>query len=121
MLFDVKCCCLCRSYINPQPNSDVIQGAIGNFILAINGSLSKGSSREFIVHVVFILTHDVYRYLFSSKKMYFDDFSNNYFKVGWDQGYHNYRVDDEYNNGHRLEYPVIARPYLKWMKMYIVK
>ena len=36
--------------------------------------------------------------------------------IGWDQCYHNFRVDDEYNNGHRLEYPVIARPHLKWMK-----
>lgn len=67
------------------------------------------------MHVVF--RHDVYRYLFSNKKeLHLDDFSCSYFKVGWDQCYHNYRVGDEYNNGHRLEYPVLARPYLKWMK-----
>lgn len=88
---------------------------MGNFTLAINDSLKKGASREFKVAVVF--RHDVFRYLFSNKtQLNVDDFSSSYFKVGWDQGYHNYRADDEYNNGHRLEYPVLARPYLKWMK-----
>ena len=114
-MFDIKCCCLCRSYDNPNPSSDVIQDAVGNFTLEINNSLKKGTSREFKVDVVF--RHDAFRYLFSNKtQLNLDDFGSSYFKVGWDQGYHNYRVGDEYNNGHRLKYPVLARPYLKWMK-----
>ena len=107
--------CIYRSYNTPHPSSDAIQDAIGNFTLAINNSLRKGSSREFTLHVVF--RHDVYRDLFLNKKeLFLDDFNPRYFKIGWDQCYHNFRVGDEYNNGYRLEYPVIARPHLKWMK-----
>lgn len=104
-----------RSFNAPHPSSDVIQDCVGNFTSAINNSLRKGSSREFSLHVVF--RHDVYHHLFLDKKeLFFNDFNSRYFKVGWDQCYHNYRVGDKYNNGHRLEYPVLARPYLKWTK-----
>lgn len=45
-----------------------------------------------------------------------NDFCSSFFKEGWDQCYADYRVDDEYNSGIRLLYPVECKLYLQWMR-----
>ena len=104
-----------RSYYAPRPHSDIIQDSVGTFTVELDKSLRRGSCRDFKVHVIF--RHDVYRFLFNDKMtLYSNDFNNKYFKEGWDQCFSDYRDDDDYNTGHKLEYPVKSRLYLKWTK-----
>ena len=41
--------------------------------------------------------------------MYHNNFDRKYCNEGWNQCFSDYRDDDDYNNGHKLAYPVKRR------------